>query len=272
MFKTYDPQQVPLFPDLFEDVYLPPITTEPEFNHEIENFIKLADFGALLDLNFHGLEKSYSLRLSELQIPEQMLRENASADSPVFNLFPSELHRRLQRFRYEARSFFNNQNSIKTADGYFLFRNHFHHWESYRVQFHQNLISQLHSSIGPQRYHVYFSACFQSGLDWLTAQLRSATPYRLQFENLHEIDQLRKTIHKAGTTLAQLQPETTDYLINCLVIKTMHIPLSLAQFVKGVAVTSTFKTIHLNYLKNVKIETLRDIKHLLESIANQSVR
>lgn len=271
MFRNYDPNQVPLFPDLFEDIYLPPITTEPNFNQEIENFIKLADFGALIDLNFHGLEKSYSLRLSELQIPQPLIRENALTESPVFNLFPTDLHRRIQRFRYEVKSFFNSQNSIRTANGYFLFRNHFHHWESYRNQFHQNLIGQLQNSLGPQRYHACFIACFQAGLDWLNAQLRPATPYQIRFENLHEIDQLRKTLHKTGTTLAQLSPEAPEYLLNCLVIKTMHIPLSLAQFIKGVAVTSTFKTIHLNYLRDVKIESLRDVKHLLESIASQPI-
>jgi len=270
MFRNYDPNQVPLFPDLFEDLYLPPINTLPEFNQEIENFIRIADLGALIDLNIHGLEKTYSLRLSELQIPGRLLRDDARISSPVFNLFPDEIRRRLLRFRYEIKSFFNNQNSIKAPNGYFLFRNQFHHWEIFRNQFYQNLVDQLQNSIGPQRYHKFFETCFQSGLNWLSAQLLPDPPYVLQFANLREIDQRRKTLHKSGATLLQLLPDEPEYLLNGLVLKTMHLPISLAQFLKGVAVTSTFNTIHLNYLKDVKIETLRDIKHLLESIARQS--
>lgn len=272
MFKPYDPKQVPLFPDLFEDIYLPPINTLPEFSQEIENFIKLADFGALLDLTFHGLEKSYSLRLSEVQIPGPMFREDARTESPVFNLFPGDFHRRLQRFRYEVKAFFNNQNSIKTPDGYFLFRTHFHSWETHRNQYYQNLINFLQTSLGPQRYRSCFETCFQSGLNWLTAQLRPGHPFLTEFPNLRELDQRRKTLQKSATTLAQLTAEDPEYLLNCIVLKTLHIPITLAQFIKGVAITSTFKTIHLNYLKDVKIETLRDIKHLIESIARQSVQ
>jgi hypothetical protein len=271
MTRNYNPYQVPLFPDLFEDLYLPPITAEPDFNRAMENFIKIADFGALIDLNFHGLEKSYSLRMSELQIPAQMLAKDALAESPVFYLFPGDLHRRIQRFRYEVKSFFNAQNSIRTPDGYFLFRTHFQHWDNFRTQFHQNLVNYLQNNVGAQRYQEYFNACFQAGLDWLIAQLRPTTPYCLKYENPAAIEQRRKTLHKAGNTLAQLPADDPDYLLNCLIVKTMHIPLSLNRFLKGVSVTSTFKTIHLNYLKDVTIENLRDIKHLLEAITRKSV-
>lgn len=266
MFKPYDPKQVPLFPDLFEDVYLPPITTLPEFEQEIENFIKLADFGALLDLTFQGLEKTYSLRLSELQIPEPLILENARTESPVFNLFPTDYYRRLQRFRYEIKAFFNKHNSLKAPNGYFLFRTHFHHWENYRSQFYENLVHYLQSGIGVQRYRNFFETCFQSGVDWLIAQLRPAHSYLSQFYNPRDLDQRRKTFQKSGTTLAQLTPEDPEYLLNCIVLKTLHIPTTLGQYIKGLAIISTFKTIHLNYMKDVKIETLRDIKNLLESI------
>ncbi|HPC36686.1 MAG TPA: hypothetical protein P5268_07280 [Candidatus Marinimicrobia bacterium] len=269
MFKNYDPQQMSLFPDLFEDIYLPPITTLPEFNQEMDNFIKLADFGALIDLTFQGLDKSYSLRLSELQIPAQMIRDDARLESPIFDLFPLEYRRRLQRFRYEVKAFFNNQNSIKTPDGYFLFRAHFHQWENYRSQFYQKIVNYLQNDIGPHRYRNFFETCFKSGLDWLNTQLRPIHPYQVQFADLQEISRRRKSLQSTRTTLAQLTPEDPEYLLNCITLKTLHIPITLAQFIKGIAINSTFKTIHLNYLKDVKIETLRDVKHLLESIARQ---
>lgn len=270
MYKNYDPQQMPLFPDLFEDIYLPPITTLPEFNQEIDNFIKLADFGALIDLTFQGLDKSYSLRLADFAIPAQMIRDDARPESPIFNLFPPEHHRRLQRFRYEIKAFFNNQNSIKTPNGYFLLRSHFQQWENYRGQFYQKIVNYLQNDIGPRRYRNFFETCFKSGLEWLNAQLRPIHPYQVQFTDIQEISRRRKSLQSTRTTLAQLAPEDPEYLLNCITLKTLHIPLTLAQFIKGVAINSTFKTIHLNYLKDVKIETLRDVKHLLESISRQS--
>jgi len=266
MYKPYDPKQVLLFPELFDDIYLPPITTLPEFNQEIENFIKLADFGALLDLTIHGLEKTYSLRLSELQVPEQMIREDALSESPVFDFFPSEIHRRIQRFRYEVKAFFNKQNSIKTPDGYFLFRTHFQHWENYRAQFYQNLVNYLQTSIGTKLYRNFLETCLQSGLDWLALQLRPTHPFLTRFSDLRELEQRRKNLQKSGATLAQLTPEDPEYLRNCIILKTLHIPTTLTQFTKGIAIVSTFKTIHLNYLKDLKM----DVKHLLESIARKS--
>ena len=54
-----NPNQMVLFPELFEDTPLPPITSMPDFDNALDNLVRLADFGAFIEFTFHGIDKSY---------------------------------------------------------------------------------------------------------------------------------------------------------------------------------------------------------------------
>jgi len=271
MRPLFNPSQITLFPDMYEDLYLPPITSHPDFEQELENFVRLADFGALLDLNFHGLEKSYSMKLNEFALPPQNLREDATNSSPTFYLFPLAIRNRLNRFKYDVRAFFNDQNSLRSPSGYFLLRNFFHTWEAHRAALTQTLLTELQSLIGGRAYHSYLDGCISAGLEWLSAQVSAGSPYQRAYPGFAEYEARRKLYQRSGVTLSQIQPEEPDYLFNCTVIKTEHLPLHFSQYLKGIAVTSTFKTIHPDYLKDLQIETLRDVKHLLEALPKKKI-
>jgi hypothetical protein len=87
------------FPDLFEDLYLTADHRRPISTARWKIY-QNADFGALIDQNFHGL-KIIFLRMSELQIPAHMLAKDALRNRrslqfprrpapPPFNVFRYE--------------------------------------------------------------------------------------------------------------------------------------------------------------------------------------
>jgi len=261
--KLYNPNQIVLFPDLFDDIPLPSITTLPDFDHALSNFVKLADFGAFIDLNFSGLEKSYSLKLSDLKIPAGLLTATDNG-SPVFQLFPLKIHKGLKRLKYETRAFFTKRNSFRTHFGYFLLRQYFHRWDVHRKDMQAAIIRFVNDEIGPDAYQRYFEKIWLSGCHWLAAQLQASHPYELPGFNLPHQQTIRNEILTTEATLSSLDPESPNYLVLALALKTLHIPLRCEDYQGGIVISSTFKTIHLEYLKDTTIETLDDIKALFE--------
>lgn len=268
MPKQYNPKQTVLFPDLFEYYDLPSITTLPEYDFAIQNFIKLADFGAFIELNTQGIDKSYSLSLGELQIPKRFLQTQQDAVSPTFHLFPVEIRNQLQRLKYEARTFFNRQNSIKTSFGYFLFRQYFHSWDRHKRATREKIIDFLQSEIGNRAYQEFFQNIWNQGAEWLKARLKRKYQRLVPVSNLANIRHKRSLLEGANTSLYQLDRDDPDFLYYCLLLKTEHIPIELSEYTAGIAILSTFKTIYLEHLKGTKIETIEDIHQLLKTLPN----
>lgn len=266
MDRTYNPNQTVLFPDLFDDITLPSITTLPDFDHALENFIRLADFGAFIQLNFSGIDKSFSLKLSELKIPRKYLSKSRALTSPAFHLFPDDVRNQLNRMKYEVKSFFTKNNSIKTSFGYFLFRNFFLKWDLHRRKVLDDITEFLLNEIGAESYNRYFERIWTAGSDWIKSNLNKRNPYLIQDYTFLVIEKDRKRLEKAGATLYHLDRKEPEFLHNSLIIKTLHIPHTLSDYVNGISVFSTFKTIHLEYLKTVKIESIEDIKSLFSSL------
>lgn len=266
MVKAYNPNQISLFPELFEDVYLPSITTLPDFDNALENFIQLSDFGALIDLNFHGIDKSYSLRLDEIQIPEKYLKLQTESVSPVFNLFPAETRNQINRMKYDVRSFFVKNNHLKTPYGYFLFRKYFHKWDIHKKEKVESFQKYLADEIGEVAYRNYFRDIWYAGIDWIKSNLAEIHPYILSFDLDQQMTTERQRLRESRTTIFQLDRSDRDFLVKFLVLKTIHIPQTLQEYINGISIFSTFKTIHLDYLKNSKIESIEDIERLFQSI------
>ncbi|GEM_PF-140517 len=266
MIRFYDPDQTVLFPDLFEDIQLPSITTLPDFDRALENFVHLSDFGAFIDLSFSGLEKSCSFKLAELQIPRRYLGKISARVSPVLNLFPLSIRNELNRFKYDTRAFFTKNNSIKTALGYFLFRNYFHKWDRHKKKITTQINAYLEKEIGDRQYADYFLNICREGQDWLFSPLKKRNPYTRLNLNLDEIRLQREKLSGLEITYSQLDRMDPEFVGNFLVLKTLHISETLQKYREGISITSSFKTIHLEYLTKMEIDTVDDIKELFASI------
>ncbi len=269
MDVTYNPDQIVLFPDLFDDISLPSITTLPDFDSALENFVRLADFGAFIQLNFRGIDKSYSLKLSELKIPRKYLSKNKEPVSPIFHLFPDDIRNYLNRMKYEVKSFFTKHNSIKTPFGYFLFRNFFLKWDLHRREVLGDITKYLLDEIGEESYNDFFKGIWTDGNKWMKYNLNKKNPYQIQYYSFGIIEKERMRMEEVGATLYQLDRKEQDFLLNSLIIKTLHIPQTLSDYVNGISIFSTFKTIHLEYLKTRKIESIEDVKNLFDSLRDK---
>ncbi|MFA4839019.1 MAG: hypothetical protein WC703_06055 [Candidatus Neomarinimicrobiota bacterium] len=271
MAKVFNPKQTVLFPELFEDAFLPSITTLPDFDQALENFVRLSDFGALIDLNFHGIDKSYSLRLDEIQIPPKYLKTRTENLSPVFNLFPAEIRNQINRMKYDVRSFFTRANHLKTPYGYFLFRKYFHKWDIHKKDKIEELREYFKNEIGETAYEEYFRQLWHAGIDWVKSNLAEIHPYILTVDPDKQLPGERQNLKDSGTTINQLGRNDRDLIVRFLILKMMHIPQTLAEYTDGISILSMFKTIHLDYLKDVKIESIEDIEQLFQSIPQNNL-
>lgn len=265
-----NPKQTVLFPELMSARDLPSITTLPEYDKALENFIKMSDYGAFIELNIAGLEKSFSLSYDELRIPRRYRQSRSNVSSPIFHLFPNTIHNHFRRLRYEARSFFNKTNSVKTGFGYFLFRPYFYLWDQHLKEFTDDLFDYLRLEIGEKGYQKYYTQLWDEAVKWLRSGLKRKFHHLLPAVDIDLIQNRMTRFRELNLTISQLDPEDRDYFLNCLILKTPHIPTNLPDYMDGISVLSTFKTIHLEHLKNISIETLEDLLELLHTLPTQS--
>jgi len=264
--QSFNPKQTVLFPDLFQDANLPSITTLPEFDRALSNFIQLADFGAFIDLSLSGIDKSFSLQLHEMRIPRRFLARGSNISSPVFHLFPQSIRNELKRFSYEVRAFFGPANSIKTPVGYFLFRNFFHRWDLHRKKVTDQIHDYLDLEIGPDRYTDSFVRMCEQGQKWILSHLKRRHLYEKKRIHLDLLIQHRNRLAEDEITISQLDRNSSNFLFDFLLLKSMHVPATFAEYAAGISIVSTFKTIHLEYLTDIQIETTDDIKDLVTNL------
>jgi hypothetical protein len=263
---SYNPNQIVLFPDLFDDQVLPSITTLPDFDHALENFVRMADFGTFIQLSMHGIDKSYSLNLNELKLPALYLIEKPLYNSPIYHLFPLQIRKYLNHFKYEVKAFFTPQNSIKTAIGYFLFRNYFRRWDLHRKKVLDRILNFLNVEIGKDLYKQYLEQIWNAGNDWIKANLSKGCPYVLADVTYINDRERVQRLTANNITLHQLDREDADFLIDCFILKTAHIPRTLAEYIQNISISYSFRTIHLEYLKDITIESIEDIECLFKKI------
>ena len=127
--------QLALFPELADSPELPSISTLPEFDKALHNLIKMSDLGAFISVTVHGLDKSYSVHVRELEIPEDFLLDGrGNAVSQQFPLFPEPLRQQLRKLSYDVKGFFNRENAFRTSFGYFLYRPYFRIWSKFGTE------------------------------------------------------------------------------------------------------------------------------------------
>ncbi|MFQ6678565.1 MAG: hypothetical protein ACE5D0_09635 [Fidelibacterota bacterium] len=265
MSPKHNPSQLSIFPELSGDVSSPSIATIPEFDKALGNLIKMSDLGAFIQINIHGIDKSYSLNLNEIQIPPDFLQKKTT--SITVHLFSNEIKNDLKNLTYDLKSFFNPGNSFNTSFGYFLFRSHFPLWKSYLKQCEQTINDYISTTLGKGVFGHYFLNLFQKGYSFIkdSADVRAPWVFRKKIL-LKDIQELRHQHLKNGATISSLIPTDLDYPFQLMVLKTAHIPMVLHQYQAQVHVHSVFKTIHLDYLVDIEINTIEDVRKLTKKL------
>jgi len=268
MTETSDPRQLYLFPELSEHPDLPSITTLPEFDHALQNLIKISDLGAFIQLNIQGMDKRYSLHFHELDIPSDFLKPEA-LDQPLktFYLFPDDMRRTLKKMAYDVKAFFNSKNSFRTSFGFFLFRSHFTLWKHYLEETRKGMDKTLYNLLGQGRYNHYLYDCLKEGSNYLQQFTTEIAPWNFNLEfTIKIIEERRHALRENQVTLSALKATEITYPMDLLILKTFHFPLRVSDYVSRIQITSIFKTIHLEYLVDKEIHSIDDVKRLVEEM------
>lgn len=97
MVDQKDARQLSMFPEVSGDGSMPSISTMPDFDKALGNLIKMSDLGAFIQLNIQGLEKSYSLNLSDYPIPDDFIQLPQNYSPLNLHLFPLRLRNRIKK-------------------------------------------------------------------------------------------------------------------------------------------------------------------------------
>lgn len=267
MSRKHDPNQLSVFPEIAGDLAAPSIATIPEFDKALGNLIKMSDLGAFIQINIQGIEKGYSIHLEELSIPLDFLKFNAYPPPIQVHLFPIQIRNELKKLVYEVKAFFNRGNSFKTTFGYFLFRSHFPMWKNYIKNCQDKLNVYLSNVFSKGIYGQYFLDHFQEGYAYFQDAADETAPWIFREKILlKDIQEIRNEILTSHSTLFSLKPTDVNYPFLVLVSKTLHIPMVLHQYQSQVQIHSVFKSIHLEYLADMDINTIEDVRQLTEKL------
>ena len=267
MFEINDPLQVTMFPELATSTSLPSITTQPEFDQALSNQIRICDLGAFVQLNISGIEKGYSLNINELGIPIDFFR--LGDPFPVLNihLFPQDVRRQLQNLVYGIKAYFNSDNSLSTAFGPFLYRHYFREWNTFLENEKELLQRTIKKMLGKRTYSRYFLDQFSQGYNLFKQAADITAPWKFSDHlTLSIIQEQRSELFSGNGALADLAPTDIHYPLKIMTVKTQHIPLKMVAYLKQIQIIAFFKTIHLEHLIDITIESVNDIKLLIEKM------
>lgn len=263
--------QLSLFPELSRSPSLPSISTLPEFDKSLDNLIKMSDLGAFVSITVHGVDKSFSIHTSELEIPADFLLDNkVDSVSSTFHLFPEEIRLHQRKMVYDVKSFFNSKNSFKTPFGYFIYRPYFRIWQKFVEERKQLIDAFLSKALKGRTYGQHFLNAFKEGYDFLESVKDDTAPWEFR-ENVYlsDVRETRDQIGKHGITLHSADRTLPDYPLNAVTLKTMHFPLDLKSYVNQLRIQFAFRSVHLDYLKDVDINTVEDVRRLSQKLVDE---
>ena len=266
MQENSDPRQIALFPEISKNATIPSISTIPAFDKALSNLIKISDLGAFIELKIGGLERVYSINIQELDIPKDFIKNDISSMPFSINLFASNFRNELKKKSYEVKSFFNVHNSFRTSFGFFLYRSHFSMWKIYLEKMNKSIKDDLYHSLGQGKYAEYFLENFREGYNYLKTIAGIVAPWHFDDIDINMIKNRRKEISKNAQTIASLKATEVTFPFDLLIHKTNHIPISLKDYVENIQISSIFKSIHLEYLADKKINNVDDIKNLVKNV------
>lgn len=268
MQDSTNPRQLILFPEISEHSSLPSITTLPEFDHALNNLIRISDLGAFIQLNIQGLDKVYSINLRDLSIPPDFLSEKPDSLTPLtIYLFPDDIRKQMKKFTYEIKSFFNPNNSFKTSFGYFLYRSHFILWRHYLDEMKKSIEDYAYHKLGGGKYGKVFIDGFQQGYHYLQEITSDTAPWTFRDSlTMKELADRRGILTEKHETANSLKPSDEEYPLDLVLFRSAHIPTNLRDYVNHIQISAIFKSIHLEYLADKTIKTVDDIKNLVKEI------
>ncbi|MFQ6676119.1 MAG: hypothetical protein ACE5LH_07210 [Fidelibacterota bacterium] len=271
MAKSLATGQLSFFPDLFQSPSLPSITTLPQFDKALDNLIKMSDLGAFITITVHGVEKSYSVHSRELEIPDDfILDEKVDTVSDTFHLFPEQIRTHLRNRAYDVKSFFNRKNSFKTPFGFFLYRPYFRIWQRFVEERKEEIDAFLTDNLKGRVYGQWFLKAFTKGYRFLETVRDDTAPWEfLPTLRLSEIRRVRKEIKDAGLTLHSLDKTIPEFPLKAVVLKTMHFPVTLNEYLNQLHIQYTFRSVHLDYLKDLNIQTVEDVRRFSQGLADR---
>lgn len=267
MSPKHNPSQLSIFPEISGGLSAPSIATIPEFDKALGNLIKMSDLGAFIQINIHGIDKIYSLNLNELNIPVDFLYNNVPPAPITVHLFPRDTQKALKKLTYGVKTFFNRGNSFNTSFGYFLFRSHFPFWKTYLLEQQETLNQYLTDSLSKGIFGQYFLDHFQQGYDYIKDAAADTAPWTFRDKLLlKDIQECRNNLIENQATLSALKATDLDFPFQVLTLKTAHIPMVLHQYQSQIHIHSVFKTIHLEYLSDIDVNTIEDVRKLTEKL------
>jgi hypothetical protein len=256
-------RQLSIFPELEQYPSIPSITTHTDFDILVENIIRLSDLGAFVEYHISGMDKSYSLRLRDMKIPAEYFRNPEEDLFLEVALFSQEIIREVARIKYEIRAFFTSKNSLQTSFGPFLFRPYFDAWHNHLNTMREKLHNFFRNQLGGKKYFVSVKSAVERGFTFVGNAFINH-PYRLSDKISQEwIRSMREQINSERKTISQLSSVSEDFIIDYLIIKTQHFPLTLKEFLDNVKLSSVFKVVHFHHLSGIQIQSIRDIFNLI---------
>lgn len=271
MFKARATGQLSFFPDLFKSPSLPSISTLPQFDKALDNLIKMSDLGAFISITVHGVEKSFSVHPRELEIPDDfILDDRIDSVSDTYHLFPEEIRHHLRKRAYDVKSFFNTKNSFKTPFGFFLFRPYFRLWQKFVEERKRDIDSFLTENLKGRVYGQLFLNAFIAGYRFLEGVKDDTAPWEFVSSiRLSRVRQVRKEIKDNNLTLHSLDKTIPDFPAKAVALKTMHFPETLKDYLNQLHIQFAFRSVHLDYLKDLDIHTVEDVKRFSQGLVDQ---
>ena len=125
----------------------------------------------------------------------------------------------------------------------------------------------LTDALSGRIYGNHFLEGFETGYRFLESIKDETAPWEFSDKLLlGDLKEFRKKIKTENLTLHSLNKTTSDFPTLAITLKTAHFPTDLVTFLKQVNIQFDFKSIHLDYLKNVEITTVDDVINLSKSI------
>ena len=267
MSELLDPKQLSLFPELSLETDLRHMTNPSQFDSALDNLKKINEFGAFIHLDFTGLNSTIILDLSDIKIPDPNVEPQFSSTPFSLHLFPKDIGNELQKFDEELISFFTEKNSFHTSSGYFLYRSHFSLWKHFTEQIKKSIDEFLYSKLNHESYQKFYINCLQEGLEPIRSIVDNSSPWnfpiKIEFQN---IESVRRKQDKENYTIEHLNFFDQNFPLKYLVLKTKQFPLNLSGFISQVQIHTIFKSIHLGYLADKTIDSISDIKNLVQGL------
>jgi hypothetical protein len=111
---------------------------------------------------------------------------------------------------------------------------------------------------------------FEKGYNYLREAADDTAPWKFQNAALlQDIRETRRQLKENPQTHHTLDKTTLDYPMKAVCLKTLRIPTELEGYMRQLSIHFAFKSIHLDYLKDVEVRTVEDVKRLSERIGEE---